>query len=267
MTRINTNVLSLSAQMTLARSNAQLQTAMTRLSTGLRINAAKDDPAGLMASECLSSSTAEAASRVSAAQRQSAMIATADGALGQVSSLLDDIRGLVQQSANTGALSQEEIAANQLGIDSSLEAIHRIIATTSFAGQKLLDEGTVAQLRIGDVMAQAGRSLTTLATGGASALGGMNSQAADKVVSEVMSQVSELRGRLGAFQVATLESSMASLWTLQERLSAAQSAITDADFAAETASRTRSQILVQSGTSVLWLANSSPQRVLSLLGG
>jgi len=266
MTRINANVLSLSARMTLAQSGVQLQSAMTRLSTGLRINAAKDDPAGLMASEFLSSSTAEAASRISAAQRQSAMIATADGALGQVSSLLDDIRGLLQQSANTGALSQEEIAANQLGIDSSLEAIHRIIATTSFAGRKLLDEGTVAQLSIGDMMAQAGRSLTTLATGGSNALGRASSEEADEVVSEVMSQVSELRGRLGAFQAATLESSIVSLRTMQERLSAAQSAITDADFAAETAGRTRSQILVQSGTSVLSLANSSPQRVLSLLG-
>src|SRR6185295_15532162 len=97
MSRINTNVSSLIAQTALGRSNAQLQTALSRLSTGLRINSGKDDPAGL--------------------------IASADSALAQISSLLNDIRGLTTGAAKTGVRSAEQIAANQLQVDSSLDAI------------------------------------------------------------------------------------------------------------------------------------------------
>lgn len=139
MTRINTNVSSLTAQKTLARSNAQLQTALNRLSTGLRINAGKDDPAGLIASEALRSNIASANKAITNTQRANQMIATADSALGQVSSLLTDIRGLVTEAANTGAMSAEQISANQLQVDSSLEAINRISQTTSFQGKRLLD--------------------------------------------------------------------------------------------------------------------------------
>ena len=139
MTRINTNVSSLVAQKTLARSNEQLQTALTRLSTGLRINVGKDDPAGLIASEVLRSDIIAVNRAISNSERANQIIATADSALGQVSALLNDIRGLVSEAANTGALSNEQIAANQLQVDSSLEAIDRIAQTTSFQGRRLLD--------------------------------------------------------------------------------------------------------------------------------
>ncbi len=139
MTRINTNVSSLNAQKSLARSNAQLQEALARLSTGLRINTGKDDPAGLIASETLRSDIVSTQKAISNGERANQMIATADGALGQVNSLLNDVRALVTEAANKGALSDEQIAANQLQIDSSLEAINRIAQTTSFQGRKLLD--------------------------------------------------------------------------------------------------------------------------------
>ncbi len=139
MTRINTNVSSLNAQKTLARSNASLQESLTRLSTGLRINAGKDDPAGLIASEVLRSDIISVERAITNSNRANQMIATADSALGQVSSLLNDIRGLVSEAANTGAMSSEQIAANQLQIDSSLEAIDRIAQTTQFQGQRLID--------------------------------------------------------------------------------------------------------------------------------
>jgi flagellin len=139
MTRINTNVSSLVAQKTLARSNDQLQTALTRLSTGLKINVGKDDPAGLIASEVLRSDIISVNRAISNSERANQIIATADSALGQVSALLNDIRGLVSEAANTGALSDEQIAANQLQVDSSLEAIDRIAQTTSFQGRRLLD--------------------------------------------------------------------------------------------------------------------------------
>ncbi len=139
MTRINTNVSSLVAQKTLQRSNNDLQLALTRLSTGLRINTGKDDPAGLIASEALRSDITSVQRAISNSERANQVIATADSAIGQVSSLLNDIRGLITEAANAGALSDDQIAANQLQVDSSLEAIDRIAQVTSFQGRRLLD--------------------------------------------------------------------------------------------------------------------------------
>ncbi|GAB5515525.1 flagellin N-terminal helical domain-containing protein [Rhodopirellula baltica] len=139
MTRINTNVSSLVAQNRLQSSNNDLQQSLTRLSTGLRINTGSDDPAGLLASEALRGEITGLTKSISNTQRASQIISTADSALGQVSNLLNDVRGLVVEAANSGALSKEEIAANQLQIDSSLEAINRIAQTTTFQGRKLLD--------------------------------------------------------------------------------------------------------------------------------
>ncbi len=139
MTRINTNVNSLVAQNTLNSSNRSLQQALTRLSTGLRINTGKDDPAGLIASENLRSDITSIKKSITNTDRANQVIATADSALGQVSSLLNDIRGLTTEAANTGALSDAQIAANQLQLDSSLQALNRIAQTTTFQGRRLLD--------------------------------------------------------------------------------------------------------------------------------
>ncbi len=149
MTRINTNVSSLVAQNRLQASNNDLNTALTRLSTGLRINSGADDPAGLIASEALRSEITGLNKAISNTQRASQIISTADSALGQVSNLLNDVRGLVVEAANSGALSDDEIAANQLQIDSSLEAINRIAQTTTFQGRKLLDGGLSFQTEAG----------------------------------------------------------------------------------------------------------------------
>ena len=110
MTRVNTNVSSLSAQTRLQRTNNDLQTALTRLSTGLKINSGKDDPAGLIASESLRSDITSIGKALTNTQRANQIIGTADSALGQVSSLLNDIRGLVTEAANKGGLSDDEIA-------------------------------------------------------------------------------------------------------------------------------------------------------------
>ncbi len=139
MTRINTNVSSLVAQNTLGRSNASLEQALTRLSTGLRINTGKDDPAGLIASENLRSDITSITKAISNTDRANQVIATADSGLGQVSGLLNDIRGLVTEAANNGALSADQIAADQLQIDQSLKALNRIAQTVTFQGRKLLD--------------------------------------------------------------------------------------------------------------------------------
>ena len=139
MTRINTNLSSLTAQHSLQRANDSLGTALTRLSTGLRINSGKDDPAGLIASQQLGSEINSIGQSIKNSQRAGNIIATADAALGEVSSLLSDVRTLVQSSANKGAVSAAEIAANQVQVDNALDAITRISQTTVFAGQKLLN--------------------------------------------------------------------------------------------------------------------------------
>jgi len=139
MSRINTNVSSLIAQTRLARSNNQLQESLTRLSTGLRINNGKDDPAGLIASETLRADITATNKAISNSERANQLISTADSALGQISNLLNDIRGLVTEAANEGVLSAAQIDANQLQVDSSLEAIDRIAAVTTFQGRKILD--------------------------------------------------------------------------------------------------------------------------------
>ena len=139
MTRINTNVSSLVGRNNLQRANEGLSQSLTRLSTGLRINTGADDPAGLIASENLRSDITAIRRAISNTDRANQVIATADSALGQVSSLLNDIRGLVTESANSGALSEAQISANQLQVDSSLEALNRIAQTTTFQGRRLLD--------------------------------------------------------------------------------------------------------------------------------
>lgn len=139
MTRINTNVSSLIGRNNLNRANQGLGQALTRLSTGLRINTGKDDPAGLIASENLRSDITAIKRAISNTERANQVIATSDSALGQVSSLLNDIRGLVTESANTGALSDAQIKANQSQVDSSLAALNRIAQTTTFQGRRLLD--------------------------------------------------------------------------------------------------------------------------------
>jgi flagellin len=139
MARINTNVSALIAQQGLANSQTQLNTALQRLSTGLQINSGEDDPAGLIVSNQLQSEIAGINQGVNNSTQANNVIATAEGALSEVSSLLLDIKGLIVESANSGAESSDQIAANQLQIDSAVQSITRIAGSTSFAGQNLID--------------------------------------------------------------------------------------------------------------------------------
>lgn len=139
MARINTNVSSLVAQSRLARSNNQLQTTLQRLATGSRINRGADDPAGLIVSERLRTELSGLNQGVKNSERASSVISTTEGALSEVSDLLNSIKALVVEAANSGAVSPEEIAANQLQIDSAIDSITRISNTASFAGLKLLN--------------------------------------------------------------------------------------------------------------------------------
>ncbi len=480
MARINTNVPALIAQRTLRASQRELTISLERLSSGLRINRGADDPAGLINSEHLRAEMSGVSKAIDNSERAINIIATTEGALNEVASLLTDIQGLIVEAANDGAMSKDEIMANQLQIDSAIESITRIANTTSFAGRKLLDgsldyltsgvqASAISTLQVHGVQfgnrpyvpvqmvvtqsAQkaelqyrastitsnisielrgnkgtttvtlvAGSSLddvitavnavsescgveaayinsavpgsgicfrstdygsdqlvqvTELAGGssfplyntagavanndygqdavaiinGARAVGrglevslntstldltltlvenfGLNStsfaitgggalfqlgpdvntnqqvnigvqsvaasrlgntavgflsqivqggdyeiigdmtnrERAGNIVTEAIRQVAVLRGRLGAFERNTLQTNINSLSITLENLTASESAIRDTDFAEETSNLTRNQILVSAGTSVLALANTTPQSVLSLLGG
>src|SRR5262245_2380555 len=139
MARINTNIPSLVARANLLRSGEELQTRLQRLSTGLRINRGADDPAGLIVSERLRSDIQGANQGIKNSDRASSVIATTEGSLAEVSDLLNSIRSLIVESANTGANSPEERAANQLQIDSAIDSITRISNTASFGGLKMLN--------------------------------------------------------------------------------------------------------------------------------
>lgn len=139
MSRINSNISALSATNYLTRNQADLATSLERLSSGLRINRGADDPAGLIASESLRSEIRGINAAIDNSSRAINVISTADAALGEVSKLLLDVKGLVNASTNSGALSDEEVEANQLQIDSLLESINRVANSTQFNTKKLLN--------------------------------------------------------------------------------------------------------------------------------
>ncbi len=138
-TRIATNVDSLRGLRSLNNATSLQSQTLARLSTGTKINSGKDDPSGLVGSETLRSQITAINQSIQNSNRANNVIGTADGALGEVNNLLDQIRGLVQQGVNQGALSDTEIEANQSQLDAALGAINRIAANTAFAGDKLLD--------------------------------------------------------------------------------------------------------------------------------
>ncbi len=471
MSRINTNIPALQAANRLIANQQDLTTRLERLSSGLRINRGRDDPAGLIASETLRSEIRGIQGAIDNSARAINVLSVAEGALNEVSSLLLDLQGLIVTSANDGAISDTELKANQLQVDSILESIDRIANTTQFAGEKLVNgtlgytlsgvnssdittvtaygaripdngtrtvlvevtnsaetaeltysgatvtqnvsielagskglevfsfasgtaiasiataingaasltgvsayvsgssmrlssteygsdavvsvkaldgdfiategstskdtgvdatvlvngttasvKGKLASLRgngfdleidltasrastlgttttfyitgggakfqIGPDVNTAGRVdigipsvattnlgdndvgyLTSLKSGGERSLIGRNFAEAQDVVDEAISQVATLRGRIGGLQKNQIETNVNSQKVALENVQAAESVIRDADYASEVSKLTRAQILVQSTTQILGLANQLPQNVLALLGG
>ena len=139
MSRINTNVTSLVAQRVLGQNNFGLNDSLERLSTGLRINRGKDDPAGLIASENLRAEIKSVGAAINNAERAERVVNIAEGGLSEVSGLLTELQGLITNSANSAGLSKAEKEANQLQIDSILQTIDRVADQTSFQGTKLLN--------------------------------------------------------------------------------------------------------------------------------
>jgi flagellin len=271
---INSNIMSLNAQRNVSSTNNSLATSLQRLSSGLRINSAKDDAAGLYSVERmtadirgLNQAARNAADGISLSQ-------TAEAALGQISDNLQRIRELAVQAAN-GTV--EDRTGLQTEADLLASEIARTVDAASFNGVQLLDGSATAALefQVGqDATDQITIAAATLDVSAITAYTGTgafdistDANAAQAELTNLdadIDAVSALRATFGATQ-NRFESVISSVQSYAENLSASRSRIQDADFAAETANLTKVQIMQQAGVAMLSQANSAPQNVLSLL--
>ncbi len=270
---INTNIASLNAQRNLNTSQLQLNKSMQRLSSGLRINSAADDAAGLAISQNMQANIRSMNQAVRNANDGISMVQTAEGALGETSSILLRMRELATQSAS-GTVNDTQRTNIQVEFKALQDEITRISNVTNFNGTSLLNAALTTTLQIGsgnnasndrlDVVTN-GASATALGVNASSVTTSVLAQTALDAIDSAISSVSTMRGSLGAVQ-NRLQSTINNLQVAVENTSAANSRIVDVDVAAETANMTRSQILTQAGVSVLAQANQNPQLALKLLG-
>jgi flagellin len=267
--RINLNAAALNAHRQLASTDKSLSTSIERLSSGFRINRASDDPAGLAISENLRAQVSGLGQAISNSSDAVNMIKTAEGALSEVHNLLRTMRNLSLHAANTGTNDTTAIQADQTQIAAARKALDRIANNTQFGTMKLLD-GTASSLTF-QIGANAGQTTSVdIDSCKAADLGistidvTSNAQTAITALDAAIKTVSTLRADLGATQ-QDLESNINSLGVAEENMSSTESAIRDADMAAEMVGFTRYQILNQAGTAMLTQANQAPQQLLSLL--
>ena len=273
---INTNVASLTAQRNLNTSSAAQSVALQRLSSGLRINSAKDDAAGLAISERMTSQIRGLNQAARNASDAISLAQTAEGALGSIGNNLQRMRELAVQAAN-GTNSASDRTALKAEADMLAAEVTRIATQSNFNGIALLDGNFAAtDFQVGadkgetiEVAAIADMKATNLGTAAlkVSAVDISTAAGAEdgiEALDAALTTVNSARASLGAVQ-NRFESVISSLQTASESMSASRSRIMDADFAAETASLTRGQILQQAGIAILSQANSAPQNVLALL--
>jgi flagellin len=271
--RVNTNVLSLTAAKNLASVTDRLSGNFKRLSSGLRIASASDDAAGLGISERMRAQIRSLSQAGRNAQDGISLVQTAEGALNEVNTNLSRMRELSIQAAN-GTLNAGDRTALDNEFQELITEIDRIADQTDFNAIQLLD-GSVASVAI-QVGTESGETIAItlgdMTEGGLGLTGGTfdltsvaNASAALATIDAAIDSVSSMRGDLGAYQ-NRLQSSVRSIATNQENLSAAESRIRDVDVAAETADLTRNSIMQQAAVSVLSQANVQPQLALSLLG-
>lgn len=262
---INTNLASLNAQRNLSTSQSSLNTSLQRLSSGLRVNSAKDDAAGLSIATRMDAQVRGQTVAIRNANDAISFAQTAEGALGKVTDALQRMRELAVQSIN---------ATNGTGDRANLDAEFQQLATeitrlgtdTKFNGSAVFG-ATAMTFQVG---ADSGQTITVNATAASTISGNvLNATAADAALSAIdtaLDTANTNRATLGAVQ-NRFESVIGSLQVSVENQTAAKGRIMDADFAAETANMTRAQILQQAGTAMLAQANSVPNNVLTLLRG
>ncbi|QWT46239.1 flagellin N-terminal helical domain-containing protein [Azospira inquinata] len=279
---VNTNLASLNAQRNLSTSQSSLNTSLQRLSSGLRVNSAKDDAAGLAISESLTSAIRGNTQAVRNANDGISVGQTAEGALGQISNNLQRIREISVQAAN-GSVSDSNRSQLQLEVDQLTQEISRIVQTTQFNGTSLLSGQTTITFQIGysgtadnqvsvstTDLAQAGSaglnaySASLTATGTVNITTSAGASAALSALDQDIARVTNIRSTFGAVQ-NRFDAVVSNLNNYVENLTASKSRIMDTDYAAETANFSKAQILQQAGTAILKQANQIPQQALTLL--
>jgi len=277
---INTNLPSLTAQRNLSASQGQLTTSIGRLSSGLRINSAKDDAAGLAIANRMDSQARGMNVAIRNSMDGISLAQTAEGGLGKVSDMLQRMRELAVQSSNATNTSTDRDSLNN-EFRQLADEIDRTLNATKFNGQSILSAGAGAQVfQIGsdntsydqlsvttqNMATAANITAVTATTGVISGTTGGAAQAMISAIDLALTSVNSERSTYGAVQ-NRFEAIIANLQVASENQTAAKSRIMDADFAAETAALTRTQILQQAGTAMLAQANQLPQQVLQLLKG
>ncbi len=274
---INTNVMSLNAQRNLNRSQDSMAVALQRLSSGLRINSAKDDAAGMAISERFTSQIRGLNQATRNANDGISLAQTTEGALQEVVSSLQRMRELAVQSANATNSASDRASLNE-EFTALKNEITRVAEATNFNGVSVLNSSAALTFQVGANATSAtnrvsvnARILTAAGSGIGSALAagtGVSTVSASLsalgVIDSAIDTVNTIRSDFGTIQ-NRFESIVRSNQNAVENLSAARSRIRDADFAAETAELTRTQILQQAGTAMLSQANQLPQNALSLL--
>jgi flagellin len=290
---VNTNTSSLSAQRQLMGSAKALDTSFERLSSGLRINSAADDAAGLLISNRLTSQVNGLNQSVRNANDGISLSQTAEGALDETTNMLQRMRTLSIQASN-GSNSDKDRAALQQEMSQLSTEINRIASDTTFGGENLLDGTYTGIFQVGadsnqtisfnltdggvnntiDYAGNGGFTMSGLSSSAATAQVDVssasvstvaNAQSMIDVLDTMISAVDSKRAELGAVQ-NRFGSTISNLSNVTENVSAARSRVRDADFAEETAKLTSSQILQQASSSILAQANQRPQTALSLLG-
>jgi flagellin len=268
--RINTNIPSLNASRTLNRSTQGLNRTLERLSSGLRINKARDDAAGLAIAENLSAQVRGSFVAQRNVQDGISMVQTAEGALSESTAILQRMRELSVQAAN-GTLTDTNRSALDSELRQLMSQLDDIAHDTEFNGTTVLSGSQTVTLQAGS---QQGQTLEVSLSGANTrdlvlsriAISSLDSaQSAITLVDSAIQRVTSQRGTLGAIQ-NRLEFTVNTLAIQEENSAASESQIRDADLARETINFTRNQILVSAGTSVLAQANVLPQSALSLLG-
>ena len=263
---INTNISSLNTQRNLAASQSSLNTSLQRLSSGLRINSAKDDAAGLAIATKMDSQIRGQQVAIRNANDAISFAQTTEGGLAKQTDAIQRMRELAVQSANATNSSSDRVNLDAEFTELKAE-VTRLNSATKFNGTTVF--GTAAKVyQVGadttDTISVSGVAALTSATGSISTATGAT--AAITALDAALSTVNTNRAKLGAIQ-NRFESVVSSLQVSVENQSASKSRIMDADFAAETANLTRGQILQQAGTAMLAQANSLPNGVLALLRG
>src|SRR5574337_58470 len=278
---INTNLASLNAQRNLTASQSSLQTSMQRLSSGLRINSAKDDAAGLAIATRMDSQVRGMNVAIRNANDGISLAQTAEGALGQISDALQRMRELAVQSANASNTSADRDSLNQEYQQLGAEIL-RVAGGTTFNGLHILGaDAKTLTFQIGantssdDTIDITTSNMVTnadiTAVTGAKINGATVTKASDAkptidAIDTAINTVNSQRATMGASQ-SRFTAVISNLQVSVENQTAAKSRIMDADFAAETANMSRANILQQAGTAMVAQANQLPQQVLTLLRG